>query len=107
MEYKKVNLKDFGGRFDDPTFDNAAAILRGVDYLLKDGGGTLDMSCHMVAVYSPINIDGKNIVTIIFPKYIVTKENFKFPKKVPLLHEFQIAEIFKKGPQAHKYSMNF
>lgn len=37
----KAYLEDFGGRLDDPNFDNRPVLLRASDYLSRNGGGTL------------------------------------------------------------------
>lgn len=37
----KAYLEDFGGRLDDPNFDNRPVLLRATDYLSRNGGGTL------------------------------------------------------------------
>ena len=40
MENKSY-LEDFGGRLDDPNFDNRPVLVRAIDYLSRNGGGIL------------------------------------------------------------------
>lgn len=41
MEELYVNIEDFGGKLDDPKFDNGPIINRALDFLSHNGGGVL------------------------------------------------------------------
>ena len=98
MEYKKVNLEDFGGKFDDPTFDNGPIIKRAIAFLHKHGGGTLDMKGRMVMIHTPLDIECTAPITIIFPEYFNTIDMLKYPKKISLMFEKRSLEKYIKGP---------
>lgn len=95
-----VNLTDFGGKFDDPTFDNGPIISKALTYLDSNGGGTFDMSGHMVMIFSELDLVCFSPISIKLPKYLLVREHLgNIGKIVP---EFQINRLhrYKKGQTA-------